>query len=202
MDPPDRSMTEQWGISMSDYDILFAKARAFHGHVCPGIVLGTRLTIAGLRELGMNPHEPQKDLIVFMEIDRCGTDAVQAITGCSLGHRSLKFRDYGKFAATFVDLRTRKAIRVAVYEKNRAEHDRMDPKEVLKILAAAPEDEILKIERVTVDIPYDDIPGFPRQKTICSKCGEKIMDGRQVVTAGRDVCRSCAQGAYYTRLDP
>lgn len=185
---------------MSDYDILFNKAKAFHGHVCAGIVLGTRLTIAGMRELGMNPHEPQKNLIVYMEIDRCGTDAVQAITGCSLGHRSLKFRDYGKFAATFVDMKSGKAVRIAVDEKKRAEHDVMDPKEMLRHLATVPEDEILKIERVSITIPEDDIPGFPRQKTVCSKCGERIMDGRQVTHDGKVLCKSCANGAYYQVL--
>ena len=110
---------------MSDYDALFNKAKEFHGHVCPGIVLGTRLTIAGLRELGMNPNEPTHNLIVYMEIDRCGTDAVQAITGCSLGHRSLKHKDFGKFAATFVDKPKGNAVRVAIDERNRAEHDKL-----------------------------------------------------------------------------
>ncbi|MFA5153561.1 MAG: formylmethanofuran dehydrogenase subunit E family protein, partial [Clostridia bacterium] len=74
---------------MSEFDDLFKKAKEFHGHVCPGIVLGTRLTIAGMRELGMDPKKRSKNLIVYIEIDRCGADAVQAITGCSLGHRSL-----------------------------------------------------------------------------------------------------------------
>lgn len=185
---------------MSDYEVLFQKAREFHGHVCAGIVLGTRLTIAGLRELRMNPHEYNKDLIVFMEIDRCGTDAVQAITGCSLGHRSMKFRDYGKFAATFVDLASGKAVRVAVNEKNRAQHDQMDPKEVLNVLATVPEDEILKIERVSITIPEDDIPGMPRHKTVCSTCGERIMDGREVMHDGKVMCRNCANGSYYQVL--
>jgi formylmethanofuran dehydrogenase subunit E len=186
---------------MSDYDILFEKAKKFHGHVCAGIVLGTRLTIAGLRELGMNPHEPNKNLIVFMEIDRCGTDAVQAITGCSLGHRSLKFRDYGKFAATFVDIGTGKAVRVAVNEKNRAKHDKLEPKEVLRALAESPEEEILTIQRVSVSIRDEDIPGFPRYKTKCSRCGEQIMDHREVVVENKEVCRSCAEGAYYIAVD-
>lgn len=187
---------------MNDYDIAFEKARIFHGHVCPGIVLGTRLTLAGLRELGMNPHEHNRDLIVFMEIDRCGTDAVQAITGCTLGHRTLKFRDYGKFAATFVHLATMRAVRVAVSEKNRAEHDRLDPKEVLITLASAPDDEILKIEHVRVEISDTDIPGVPRQKSVCSSCKERIMDGREIITDGKTLCKNCAGESYYQVLPP
>ena len=185
-------------IEMSDYNILFDKAKEFHGHVCPGIVLGTRLTIAGLHELGMNPTEPVRNLIVYMEIDRCGTDAVQAITGCSLGHRSLKHKDFGKFAATFVDTRNGNAVRVSVHEKNRAEHDKLDPKEVIKVLSEVPDDEILNIEHVRITIPKEDLPGFPVGKAICSTCGEQISDNRQTVVNGRVLCRNCAGESYYT----
>ena len=185
---------------MNDYDIAFEKARKFHGHVCPGIVLGTRLTLAGLRELGMNPHEHNRDLLVFMEIDRCGTDAVQAITGCTLGHRTLKFRDFGKFAATFVDLATMRAVRVAVSEKSRAEHDLLDPKDVLTVLASAPDEEILKIEKVRVDLSDDDIPGRPRKKSVCSSCGEHMMDGREIRGDGKTLCKNCAGQSYYRVL--
>nr|WP_320160202.1 FmdE family protein [uncultured Methanoregula sp.] len=185
---------------MSDYEVLFNKAKNFHGHVCGGIVLGTRLTIAGLRELGMNPHEENRNLIVYMEIDRCGADAVQAITGCSLGHRNLKHKDYGKFAATFVDIGTRKAVRVSVHEKNRAAHDKLEQKEMLKLLGEIPEPEILKIEHVHMDIPDDDIPGFPHTKEKCSMCGEQIMDNRHVVVKGKVMCKNCGVASYYTVL--
>lgn len=188
-------------IEMSDYELLFNKAKDFHGHACPGIVLGTRLTIAGLRELGMNPKEPIRNLIVFMEIDRCGTDAVQAITGCSLGHRSLKHKDFGKFAATFVDTKTGKAVRVSIHEKNRTEHDKLDPKEVIKVLSKIPEEEILKIEHVMITIPKEDLPGFPVGKAVCSRCGEQISDSRQIVKNGKVLCRNCAGESYYTVID-
>ncbi|MDD1701456.1 MAG: FmdE family protein [Methanoregula sp.] len=186
---------------MSDFDVLFNKAKEFHGHVCPGIVLGTRLTIAGLRELGMDPREPIRNLIVYMEIDRCGTDAVQAITGCSLGHRSLKHKDFGKFAATFVDTKTGKAVRVAIHEKNRAEHDKLETKEVIRVLSEVPEDEILKIEHVRLVIPREDQPGFPVGKAICSRCGEQVSDNRHTEVNGKVLCRNCANGSYYTVID-
>jgi formylmethanofuran dehydrogenase subunit E len=185
---------------MTEYETLFDKAKAFHGHVCPGIVLGTRLTIAGMRELGMNPHEPHHNLIVYMEIDRCGADAVQAITGCSLGHRSLKHKDYGKFAATFVDLASGKAVRVSVHEKKRAKHDLLDIKEVIRILGECPEEEIVQIVRVKVDVPKNDIPGFPQGTAICSACGEQVSDNRHVMVDNKPLCRNCANGSYYTVL--
>jgi formylmethanofuran dehydrogenase subunit E len=186
---------------MNDYEVLFNKAKEFHGHVCPGIVLGTRLTIAGLRELGRNPYEPPHGLIVYMEIDRCGADAVQALTGCSLGHRTLKYKDYGKFAATFVDLKTRKAVRVAIDEKYRDEHDKLDRKDLLRLLGECAESEILKIEKVRVDVPENDIPGFPLEIAVCSVCGEQVMDNRHVMVHGKPVCRNCGTGSYYTVLE-
>jgi formylmethanofuran dehydrogenase subunit E len=185
---------------MSDFDDLFAKAKEFHGHVCPGIVLGTRLTIAGMRELDMNPRENNRNLIVYIEIDRCGADAVQAITGCSLGHRSLKFKDYGKFAATFVDTQNGNAVRVSIHEKNRAEHDKLPPAEVIRILSVAPEPEILKIERVRITIPKEDLPGFPVGKAVCSRCGEQVSDNRHVTVSGDALCRNCAGESYYTTI--
>lgn len=179
------------------YETLFSKAKQFHGHVCPGIVLGTRLTMAGLRELGMNPLKTNPNLLVYIEIDRCGADAVQAITGCSLGHRTLKHKDYGKFAATFVNMKTGDAIRVAVDEKDRAKHDNLEKDEVLRLLSECPENEILKIEKVRIDIPEDDIPGFPRGQTVCSRCGERIMDHREVTVNNHVLCRNCENGSYY-----
>lgn len=187
-------------MDMSEFDDLFARAKEFHGHVCPGIVLGTRLTIAGMRELGMDPKKKNHDLIVYVEIDRCGADAIQAITGCSLGHRNLKHKDFGKFAATFVDTGSGNAVRVSVHEKNRAEHDKLPPKEVLRVLSEVPEPEILEIEPVQLAIPKEDLPGFPVGKAICSACGEQISDNRHVIAQGKVLCRNCAGESYYRVL--
>ena len=140
----------------------------------------------------MNPNEPTHNLIVYMEIDRCGIDAVQAITGCSLGHRSLKHKDFGKFAATFVDKTTGNAVRVSIHERNRAEHDKLDPKEVIKVLSEIPDEEILNIEPVRITIPKEDLPGFPVGTAICKNCGEQISDNRQTVVNGEVLCRNCA----------
>lgn len=184
------------------FNTLFKKAKKFHGHVCPGIVLGTRLTIAGMRELGMKPQKRNPGLLVYIEIDRCGADAVQAITGCSLGHRTLKYKDYGKFAATFVDMTTGNAVRVAVDEKYRAEHDKLEKREVIKVLSECPEGEILKIEKVRIDIPENDIPGFPRGQTVCSRCGERVMDHREDIVNNHVLCRNCANESYYKVILP
>ena len=189
---------------MSDFETLLEKGKKFHGDLCPGIVMGTRMTMAGMRELGMDPLERNRNLIVYVEIDRCATDAIQAITGCSPGHRTLKLRDYGKFAATFVDTETGKAVRVSVVQKPAQERDQKNVKEsmkeAIKKLSAIPEEELLRIRKVRVDIPEEDIPGFPKRKAICGICGEQILDGREVVVKGKTCCKPCAEGAYYKTL--
>ncbi|PWR71255.1 FmdE family protein [Methanospirillum lacunae] len=181
---------------MSTIDILLQKAKEFHGEICPGIVMGTRMTIAGMRELDMDPLLKTQDLIVYVEIDRCATDAIQAITGVSLGHRSLKFMNYGKFAATFINTQTGKAVRVSALPKNSDQPK--DMKEVAKMICNAPEEEIFKIQKVHVDIPKEDLPGFPTHKDVCSRCGEGIMDSKEIIIEGKAVCKNCAQGSYYT----
>ena len=179
---------------MSDFETLLKKAKKFHGDVCPGIVLGTRMTIAGMRELDMNPLERNRDLIVYVEIDRCATDAIQAITGCSLGHRTIKCMNYGKFAATFVDTASGKAVRVSAINKSKADPPGTSQKDAVKNLSTAPEAELFKIEKVKVGIPDDDMPGFPRHRAYAAFAGSRSWTtGKSSWTASR--CAGLAQKA-------
>lgn len=173
-------------------DYYLEKARALHGDICAGIILGTRITLAGMRELGMDPGKHNRDLIVFVEIDRCMTDAAQAITGATLGHRTLKYVNYGKFAATFYDLASGRAIRVS--RRNKGGPAGQDMKAYFK---TAPEDELIEIENVEICLSDFDLPGYPRQTDECCRCGELIFDDRGIKRNGRLVCRPCADGSYY-----
>jgi formylmethanofuran dehydrogenase subunit E len=180
---------------MNEFDVFLKKAEAFHGHICMGIALGTRISLAAMQSFGLKPGEKHKNLIVYTEIDRCMTDAVQVVTGCSLGHRSLKFADYGKFAATFVNTDTGKAVRGTVKEH----YGNDEPIEVqLKKLARIPDSQLVTLEEVTVNIPKADLPGSPTHKAVCAVCGETVMDGREAHDGERDLCRACAGKPYYS----
>jgi len=179
---------------MNDFEVYLKKAGDFHGHVCAGIALGTRISLAAMKALGLTPGVKNKSLIVYAEIDRCMTDAVQVITGCSLGHRSLKHVDYGKFAATFVNLDTGKAVRGTVLE-HFSNEDTIE--KTLEKLARIPDNELVTLQEVTVNIPETDLPGTPKQRAVCAVCGEWIMDGREIKKEGKVVCRACAAGKYY-----
>ena len=182
----------------ADCDLLLTKAKEFHGDLCAGIVLGTRMTLIGMREIGMNPMEKSKNLIVYVEIDRCVADAIQAITGCSLGHRSLKYRPYGKFAATYINLKTGEAVRISVVEKKRTEKTgREAMKDAARILLEAPETDLFRIKKVHVAIPDGDMPGMPKHRARCSRCNEMIVDDKEVTVDGTVLCANCAHGSYY-----
>src|SRR3982075_913738 len=114
---------------MKSLDEYIRDAEQAHGHLCAGQVLGVRLAMLGLQKLGIDdPHgKDRKRLVTFVEIDRCATDAVAVVTGCRLGKRALKFRDWGKIAATFVDVSTNKAVRVAARESSKALAKSMHP---------------------------------------------------------------------------
>ena len=179
------------------FDLLLDKARAFHGEVCAGIVLGTRITMAGMQTLDMDPMQRNRNLIVFVEIDRCMTDAVQAITGCSLGHRTLKYFNYGRFAATFYDIASRRAVRVASRQRPNADR-RDDLRELYKTI---PQEELLTMKEVNMIVDDYQLPGFSQIIEKCCQCGELVFDNRHVVRNGQILCRVCAGDiSYYYEL--
>ena len=180
---------------MNDFEFYLKKAGDYHGHVCAGIALGTKMSLAAMKALGLDPGIKNKNLIVYAEIDRCMTDAVQVVTGCSLGHRSLKHIDYGKFAATFINLDTGKSLRASIKES----FDSNGPiEEISRIIARTPDEEMVILQEVQIDIPENDLPGPPKKKSYCSICSERVMDGREVNREGKTLCRACANGKYYS----
>jgi len=189
--------------SLAEYLDLAAVA---HGHLCPGQVLGVRLAMLGLRELHIDdPVAERKRLVTYVEIDRCVTDAVALVANCRLGKRALKFRDWGKVAATFVDLKTGRAVRIAAKESSKQAAREMFPemdKEAgqQKAYAQLP-DEILFDKRwVNVEVQPEDLPGFKCPRVVCAECGEGINFKREIVRDNRTLCRSCAGDRYYTPL--
>ncbi len=194
---------------MQSLDELLEACGRLHGHMCAGQLLGTRMAVLGCRLTGIDDPRgaDRKKLIVWVEIDRCMADAVSAVTGVRLGKRSLKYFDYGKVAATFLNTETGEAVRVVAREESRQladeRHPEIESKKERQFLAyrEATDEDLFKVERVGVSYGEMDAPGRPRSRVICARCGEGINDGREVLSAdGKTLCRPCAQGGYYTRL--
>lgn len=190
---------------LADYEEL---ARAAHGHLCAGQVLGIRMALHGLSLLGLTDPlgAHRKRLITFVEIDRCATDAIGVVTGCRLGKRALKFLDYGKMAATFCDLETGKCVRISALESGRERAARMFPHlekpahQQLEAYRVLPPEELFSVQWVEVRLPPQDLPGFKGARVFCDSCGERVNFCREVVRDGRTLCRSCAGESYYDPL--
>jgi formylmethanofuran dehydrogenase subunit E len=193
---------------MKSLEEYLALAAQNHGHMCPGQVLGVRMAMLGLSRLGIDdPVKHRKRLLTFVEIDRCATDAVSLVTGCRLGKRSLKYFDYGKVAATFVDLQTDEAVRIVARddarEKAKAMNENLtDPyRQQLEAYKVMDDDELFTVHRVRVKLKPEDLPGRPRSRVTCDQCGEGVNDGRETYLKGRVLCGNCAGESYYEVLD-
>ncbi|MGH9803647.1 MAG: FmdE family protein [Candidatus Acidiferrales bacterium] len=183
------------------------RANAAHGHTCAGQILGIRLALAGLKALGIeDPEKERKRLVTFVEIDRCATDAVQLVTGCRLGKRALKFKDFGKVAATFVDLKSNRAVRLVAREasKQRARELYPDMEKELAQRRAYRElgdEELFSQQWVRVELPPEEMPGYKAPRVVCAECGEGVNFKREVVRNGRVLCRACAGERYYKPVE-
>ncbi len=193
-----------------DFEDLLSESARIHGHLCPGQVLGVRMAIFGLGLVGIEDPRgsDRKKTYLFVEIDRCATDALQSVTGCSLGHRTMKFLDYGKMAATFVNLVSNRAVRIVAREeareKAKAYFPEIQDKYECQLLAykQMPDEELFTYEPVRVSIPEADMPGRPLRRVPCDACGEHVQDLRDITANGRTLCRTCFEGSYYRRGGP
>jgi formylmethanofuran dehydrogenase subunit E len=196
---------------MESLDELLELAKAAHGHLCAGQVLGVRMAMLGCRRLGI--EEPRgadrKRLVTFIEIDRCATDAIGVVTGCRLGKRALKFRDWGKMAATFVDLASGRAVRVVALESSKQRARELYPEienknaQQMKAYREMPDAELFGEQWVAVEIGPNEMPGYKGERVACARCGEGINYERFVEREGERLCLACAhpEQRYYRAAD-
>lgn len=203
-------------------DELLAEAERAHGHLCAGQVLGVRMAMLALERLGVSDprvrhladgslNPDRKRLVTFVEIDRCATDAIGVVTGCRVGKRALKLRDWGKMAATFVDLNAPlgedeyKGLRVVALESSKARAKELYPEleknaQQMKAYREMPDAELFAEEWVRVALPASEFPGYRGQRVVCAQCGEGVNFDRFVERGGERVCLACAEnGARYWR---
>lgn len=193
---------------MESLDELLERAEQSHGHMCAGQVLGVRMAMLGCRAVGVEDPRgaDRKSLIVFVEIDRCAADAVNTVTGCRLGKRTLKFHNYGKLAATFLNVNSGEAVRVVALDSSREAANCAFPEienkyqRQLQAYKLLPEEQLFRVERVRVTLQPQDQPGRPVSRVQCDECGEGINDHREVVRNDRTLCRSCAGEGYYQKI--
>ena len=191
---------------MKSLEEYLALATVAHGHLCAGQVLGVRLAMLGLQELGIeDPIAERKRIMTYVEIDRCVTDAVALVANCRLGKRALKFRDWGKVAATFVVLKTGRAVRIAAKESSKQAAREMFPEMEKdagqqKAYAKLSDEVLFDKQWVKIEVQPEDLPGFKGPRVVCAECGEGINFKREVAAGDRTLCRACAGERYYETL--
>jgi formylmethanofuran dehydrogenase subunit E len=195
---------------MEAFEELLRLAEVAHGHLCAGQVLGVRMAMLGCNRLGIEQPRgaDRKRLVTFVEIDRCATDAIGVVTGCRLGKRALKFRDWGKMAATFVDLSTGRALRIAARESSKVLARAMYPgienknQQQMRAYREMADADLFTEEWVKVEIAPKEFPGFKGDRTNCDECGEGINYERFIRHSGRTLCLGCAapEQRYYQPL--
>jgi formylmethanofuran dehydrogenase subunit E len=167
------------------------------------------MAMLGLSKLGLeDPRgKDRKRLVTFVEIDRCATDAIGVVTGCRLGKRALKFRDWGKMAATFVDVSTGRAFRIAARESSKALAKSMHPEienknqQQMRAYREMSDADLFDVQDVRVDLPPEEFPGYKAERVLCADCGEGINFHREVLREGKALCRACAGEKYYESVD-
>lgn len=190
---------------MSSFDLqaILATSSARHSHLCPRQVLGARIGLAGAAALGLEIPRTDKRLLIFVETDGCFADGVEAATGCTMGHRTLRLEDYGKIAATFVDVQSEQAVRVAPQLDVRERAYAYAPDEKRHYFAQLqgyqimPDAELLSIQAVHLATPVAEIVSRPVVRANCGLCGEEIINEREIMRGGQVLCRSCSGPGYY-----
>ncbi len=188
---------------MRDLQALLDISSSHHDHLCPRQVLGVRIGLAGIAALGFSEPPAKKRLLVILETDGCFADGVIAATQCTVGHRTLRVEDYGKAAATFIDIQTARAVRVSPAPGIRERAGACVPEEPRHYFAqmqayrVLPDEQLLRVVDVELATPVDAIVSRPGVRTDCVVCGEEIMNEREIVLDGLALCRACAGMAYY-----
>ena len=206
---------EAYHRPMQTFEDLLAAAEIAHGHLCAGQILGVRMAMLGCARLGIDDPKgvDRKRLVTFVEIDRCATDAIAVVTGCRLGKRALKFRDWGKMAATFIDLKPisgepQRAIRIAALESSKQRARELYPditdknQQQMRAYREMPAADLFSEQWVHVPLHPREMPGYKSQRIACAVCGEGINYDREVARDGQVLCQGCADpvSRYYQPL--
>ena len=190
---------------MADLKTLLDISSRDHNHICPRQILGVRLGLFGMRWIGFNEPPSQKRLLTIVETDGCFADGISAATGCTVGHRTLRVEDYGKIAGVFVDAETGQAVRVAPALDIREKAYEYAPGEPRHYFAqmlayASMPDQVMFIAYpVTLNKPVATIVSRAGARVNCARCGEEIINEREIRRGELILCRACAEGAYYSR---
>jgi len=198
---------------------LIEKARMFHGHVCPFLVLGLRASEIAMKKLGLKKsgvvETVREDVLAIVEVNNCFADGVQVATGCTFGNNSLVYIDLGKNALTLLKRGEERGVRVYIdAEELRKKYFSKEVHELFEkvvVRREGSEEEIHKLQELWEEIGYmmaeitedefviheveivREVERAPIFESIrCSRCGELVMSARVVYVDDEPLCLACA----------
>jgi formylmethanofuran dehydrogenase subunit E len=192
---------------MPNLATLLAQSIALHDHLCPRQVLGVRMGMYAAELLDLPLPQTDKRLYTLVETDGCFSDGVMVATGCSLGHRTLRLIDYGKVAATFVDMETGRGVRIAPHPLARTRALEYAPtieshwRAQLEAYQIMPLSQLFQAGEVTLNLSLKALISQPGLRVTCSVCDEEILNQREINLAGRIVCQSCSGDSYWSAVE-
>lgn len=167
----------------------FEQIGRFHGHVCPGLAMGYRMTKAAMAALKVSRSEDE-EIVAIVENNACGVDAVQYMTGCTFGKGNLIFKDYGKHVYTFYNRKTKKAVRVSFNVGNLPKLIRTNKHEAINWILTINDHEILDVKETNVTEPE---LARTMKSVKCDSCGENVMETRIQNINGKNLCIPCSK---------
>jgi formylmethanofuran dehydrogenase subunit E len=174
---------------MMKMDSLYKDIIAFHGHSCPGLAIGYRMTKAALAFLS-GSRSADEELVAIVENNACGVDALQYLSGCTFGKGNLIFKDYGKHVYTLYNRKTKKGVRVVFNDRTVSQGMRKKRENFIDWLLSAPEEKIVSLKEVHIDEPE---PARIMETVICAFCGEGVMITRTREINDKLACIPCAE---------
>ncbi|NJC98065.1 MAG: formylmethanofuran dehydrogenase [Anaerolineales bacterium] len=188
---------------MWSLESILQESASRHRHLCPRQVLGARMALFASELFALDLPRMDKRLLVISETDGCTVDGLVAASGCHVGGRTLRILDFGKVAATFVDIDTETAIRIRPRREARSLARTYVPtaknkwEAMLRGYQIMPYSELFEYQHVRLNGPVSALLSRPSAKAVCGSCGEEIINGREVMRAGEVLCRPCAGDGYY-----
>lgn len=197
-----------------DNQALLEKGLWFHGHKCPAMPMGLRLSLAAMNALGVEQRAGAGELVALVEIDAdhcatCFADGVQVATGCTFGKGNIQKLHYGKWGLTLIDRRHNKAVRIVPRAEVMAENKKtefiamrkagtppiMIPEDISQPLVdrvmAMPDEQLYTIGDV---FDYEWVPApHTFESVVCEECGEMVVERNTRELNGRVLCIPCAE---------
>lgn len=179
-----------------------------HHRLCPRQVLGVRMGLYAGQLLDLRLPQTDKRLLTISETDGCFVSGISVTTGCWVSRRTLRIKDYGKVAATFIHVQTKQAFRIAPRLDVRqrayqyAPHQKRRYYAQLEGYQVMPEDELFTVHQVSLSMPVENLIGRAGVRVNCENCGEEIINQREVFQDGQLFCKSCAGESNYYLVEP